>query len=125
MKEIINQWLEAKEAEAQAVANRRAIEDQLSEAFAVSESDEGIKTVAVDGYKVKITSRIDRKVDADKLAKLAANTSIPAPVWQGLVRWKAEVNTKSYKDLPEETKAILADAFTLKAGRPSYQITQG
>ena len=122
--QLVIAWLEAKKSEAFAVESRRIVEDKLSEALGILETDDGAKTIDTEcGHRIKITCRIDRKIDPDLLAKLGQENGVPAPVWQGLVRWKADTNTKALKELPEQFKAALSGAITAKAGRPSYQIT--
>lgn len=122
--ELVSIWIEAKKSEAFAVESRRIVEDKLSEALGILETDDGAKTIDTEcGHKIKITCRIDRKIDPDLLAKLGEENGVPTPIWQGLVRWKAETNTKALKGLPEQFKAALSGAITAKAGRPSYQIT--
>lgn len=50
---IYQEWLDAKAAEAEAVAKRRAIEDQLTKHYNIQEAFEGTANFAADGYKVK------------------------------------------------------------------------
>ena len=61
---LFAQWMEAKARESQAASDRRAIEDSLAEEFALNEQNEGSKTHKLEGYVVKITQRMNRKVES-------------------------------------------------------------
>lgn len=63
MKELFQQWLDAKEKERAAVEKRRSIEDRLSELLASEMPADGQKTIKADGFAVKVTSRITYKVN--------------------------------------------------------------
>ena len=115
------QWLAAKEAERQAVEQRRAIEDQLIAELRVAETDEGTRTVEAGEYKVKITCRMNRRIDADALQEIAAECGITDHLGD-LFRWKPEINAKAWKAADESiTKPLLA-AITTQPGRPSFAI---
>lgn len=115
------QWLAAKEAERQAVEQRRAIEDQLIAELRVAETDEGTRTVEAGEYKVKITCRMNRRIDAEALQEIAAECGIAEHLGD-LFRWKPEINAKAWKSADESiTKPLLA-AITTQPGRPSFAI---
>ena len=58
-------WIQAKEDERKAVENRRQYEDELLSLIGVAENFEGTENAeAPGGYKIKITCRMSRKVDA-------------------------------------------------------------
>ena len=115
------QWLAAKESERQAVEQRRAIEDQLIAELRVAETDEGTRTVEAGEYKVKITCRMNRRIDAEALQEIAAEYGITDHLGD-LFRWKPEINAKAWKSADESiTKPLLA-AITTQPGRPSFAI---
>lgn len=116
-------WLEAKEAERQAVEDRRRIEDRIKSLAGVSEHLEGTETLAPPGYAIKIVGRIERKVDADRLQELAAEHGLSGHL-PALFRWKAEVNAAAWKSVSPEITAPLCDAITAKPGRPSFSIAR-
>ena len=70
--QLAKMWLFAKESETIATADRRKIEDQIRKIANIRDDTEGTETLALEGFKVKIVGRIDRKVDADKVQELAA-----------------------------------------------------
>ena len=115
-------WLIAKQAEADAIANRRFIEDQLASIINVRADLDGTETVESDQYTVKIVGRIDRKVDADKLQEIAIEHGLMDHL-SSLFRWKPEINATAWKQADPAIVRPLADAITTKPGRPSFKIT--
>ena len=115
-------WLIAKQAEADAIANRRSIEDQLASITNVSADLDGTETLEVGQYTVKIVGRIDRKVDADKLQEIAIEHGLTDHL-SSLFRWKPEINATAWKQADPAIVRPLADAITAKPGRPSFKIT--
>lgn len=73
-------------------------------------------------YALKITGRIDRKVDADKLQALAIEHGLTDQL-SSLFRWKPEINMTAWKQASPEIVRPLADAITAKPGRPSFKVT--
>ncbi len=123
MKELLQQWLDAKEVERAAVEKRRSIEDRLSELLASEMPADGQKTIKADGFAVKVTSRIAYKVNGEALQELASKKGIPLPLLQQAFRWKCEVIGKGWSELEKGIQSALSDAVTAEKGRPSYQIT--
>ena len=113
----------AKQAEATATADRRNIEDRIRELTGVRDDVEGTENVKAPGYKVKIVSRLDRKVDADKVQELAAEHGLTTHL-SSLFRWKPELNMSAWKAADESITRPLAAAITTKPGRPSFSIEQ-
>jgi len=65
LNELSAMWMAAKEAEKEATTKRRKIEDWMKSLIGVAENMEGTETAEPGQYVIKITGRIDRKVDAD------------------------------------------------------------
>ena len=120
---LSSMWLMAKTAEATAVADRRNIEDRIREITGVRDDVEGTETIKVTGYKVKVVSRLDRKVDAEKVQDLAAEHGLTAHL-SSLFRWKPEINMSAWKSADESITGPLSGAITTKPGRPSFSIEQ-
>ena len=114
-------WLAAKEAELEAVEDRRRIEDRIKSLVGVAETLDGTETVDPDRYTIKIVGRIDRKVDSDKLQELAAEHGLTEHL-SSLFRWKPEINMAVWKATDEAITKPLAAAITAKPGRPSFTI---
>lgn len=119
---LYDKWLEAKETERQAVEARRAIEDELIQLFQVDDTKDGSKTYKPEGYKVKVTTRLSRRVDADTLIDLASQAGIGQEHLQALFRWKPEINLREWQNAAPEITGPLAPAITTKPGRPSFSI---
>lgn len=115
------EWLDAKETERQAAEARRLIEDELIAELGIAETDEGSRTVKADGYKVKVTCRMNRTIDAEALQEIAAEAGLTAHLGE-LFRWKPEINAKAWKETDESITAPLLGAITTKPGRPSFSI---
>ena len=64
-------WLEAKTRETVAVADRRKLEDQMVVAFHVPKNLDTTISHEIDGYKIKLEGRINKKIDAEKLQVIA------------------------------------------------------
>jgi hypothetical protein len=117
--DLIEQWRKAKETEAAAVEERRRIEDTIAVIVGLPEDFEG--TLKLSGI-LKITGRIDRKVDTDALQDLAREAGLTDHL-SALFRWKAEINAKAWDAAAEAITRPLAGAITAKPGRPSFTIT--
>src|SRR5690554_1576824 len=118
---IYQQWLDAKETERQAAEARRQIEDKLITELGITETDEGSRTVKADGYKVKVTCRMNRSIDADALQEIAAECGLTQHLGD-LFRWKPDLNAKAWKEADQSITAPLLAAITTKPGRPSFSI---
>lgn len=116
-------WIEAKAREVKATNDRRAIEDQMRSLIGVAENLDGTMTAKPDGYVVKITGRINRKVNADKLQELAAEAGLTEHL-SSLFRWKPEINMTAWKATDAAITTPLLGAITSEAGRPSFAITK-
>ena len=117
------QWLAAKEAEKLAVEKRRLIEDELVNSLKIDAAHEGVTSSTIEGYQVKVTCRIDRKVDADLVQEIAAEHGLSEHL-SSLFRWKPELNMSAWKAADESITRLLAGAITAKPGRPSFTITK-
>ena len=119
---LYQRWLDAKEVERDAIADRRKLEDEMVKAFYVPKDLDGTKTYEKDGFVVKIVGRIDRKVNADKLQDLAAEYGLTDHL-SSLFRWKPEINASAWKSADSLITTPLLDAITTTNGRPSFTIT--
>lgn len=120
---IYQKWIDAKAAEASAIEARRAIEDELRNTLSVPDALDGTKNYEEEGYNVKVVGRIDRKVDADKLQELAAESGLSDHL-SSLFRWTPSINMGAWKAAAENITGPLARAITSKPGRPSFSITK-
>lgn len=116
-------WIEAKAREAKAINDRRSIEDQMRSLIGIPDNLDGTTTASPDGYVVKVTGRINRKVNADKLQELAAEAGLTEHL-SSLFRWKPEINMTAWKATDAAITTPLLGAITSEAGRPSFAITK-
>lgn len=123
LEELSRLWFIAKQDETIAIQNRRELEDKMSEIIDINPATEGTINVEGNEYKIKIMTRLTRKVDADKLQEIAAEHDLSKEL-STLFRWKADIDMKSWKLAPPEVTNVLALAVTTTAGRPSYSITK-
>ena len=121
LNELAAMWLAAKEAEREAVEDRRRIEDRIKSLVGVAETLDGTETVDPSRFTIKIVGRIDRKVDGDKLQELAAEHGLTEHL-SSLFRWKPEINMAAWKAADPSITRPLSAAITAKPGRPSFTI---
>ena len=120
--ELCEAWGKAKAAEAAAIEHRRKIEDEIIGWLGVSDGLDGTESHEVDGYVLKITGRMNRKVDSDRLQEIAAEHDLSGHLGS-LFRWKPELNLAAWKNAASTITAPLAAAITTTPGRPSVAIT--
>jgi hypothetical protein len=118
---LVTQWMGAKSMEHDATTLRRSIEDKLVDFYGVLPTGEGTANFATDGHKIKIVSRLNRKVDTDKVQQIAAELGISDKL-STIFRWKAEINTTEWRAEPESIRAALSGAVTTTPGRPTFSI---
>ena len=123
MNTLYQRWLDAKKLEAAAVTERRQLEDQMAEDFGLPKDLDGTVNHQVDGYKIKMEGRINKKIDADKLQMLAAEAGISEHL-SNLFRWKPEINVKVWNAAAEAVTGPLLGAITSTPGRPTFTITK-
>ena len=116
------EWLDAKETERAATEARRVVEDYLIEELGPSEQFEGTKTVDAGIYKIKITSRMSRKVDGEKIQEIAAEAGLSEHL-SSLFRWKPELNMSAWKSADKSITTPLLGGITTTPARASFSIT--
>jgi hypothetical protein len=115
------EWLEAKDSEKRATAKRREIEDEIINLSSFSSQKDETQKMKTSLHAVKIVSRIDRKVDSEKVQELAAEHGLTDHLGT-LFRWKPEINMAAWNASDESITRPLAAAITAKPGRPSFTI---
>lgn len=117
------EWMDAKEVEAAAIADRRKIEDRMFNELNLPANLNGTVNKLINGYKIKVEGRINRKIDADKLQEIATESGLTEHL-SSLFRWKPEINTKVWNAADEAVTGPLLDAITSTPGRPTFTITK-
>lgn len=117
---IYEAWIAAKEAEREAVEERRMLEDALVRQLQLDDK-EGSKTIKEDDFVIKVTNRYNRKVDSDLLQEIAAENGLSEHL-STLFRWKPEIDARAWKAADQSITNPLAQAITTTPGRPSFNI---
>lgn len=118
------EWQYWKVKEQEATDRRRAIEDKLTEALKIDATVDASKTYKpVDGWKVKVTTRLNHRVNGDELQTIAHEFGLGDHL-PTLFRWKPEINAKAWKNAAAEITGPLSKAITTTASRPSFKIEQ-
>lgn len=116
---LARDWLEAKQRETQAQAERIKIEEQLSSALDAKQ--EGSVTHKIDGYKVTLTQPVTRKVDP----KVWATVENKCPEALRPIKTKIEPDVTGIKwlmDNQPSTWAKIAPAFESKKGKIGVKV---
>ena len=113
MDNLAELWLQYKRAEQEATDRRRDIEDIM---LANNRTDWA-------GYKVKVTTRDNWKIDGDKLQEVAAAHGLTDHLGR-LFRWKPEINMTLWKASSPSITDALSKAITVTPGRASFAITK-
>ena len=116
-------WIAAKQAETQAIERRREIEDLLVQILAIDDQADGTTNILLDDFKIKVVSRLNRKVDAEKVQEIAAEYGLIEHL-SSLFRWKPEINLTAWKAADVGITTPLLDAVTTTASRPSFSISK-
>jgi len=119
--DMIETWIEAKKTEAEAIVSRRVAEDAMIKHYKVKDGFEGTQSQTEDGFKVKITGRLNRKVNADLLQEIAADNGLTEHL-STLFSWKPSLNMAAWKNSSEEITKPLLGAITTTPGRPTFKI---
>lgn len=117
---LAQRWIDAKDAESRAVANRRAIEDELI-ALLGEPKDEGTFNHEAGQLKITVTQRMTRRVDADLLQEIAVEAGLFDHL-KDLFRWKPEINMRAWRDSDPVITGALAAAITTTPSKPSFKI---
>jgi hypothetical protein len=122
--DLARQWCDAKTDEAIAVAKRRTLEDRISELLELDAAKEGTSTARTEqGWVIKTTSRLNRKVDADRLQELATEHGLTEHLSK-LFRWSAEISMTAWKSAADNITRPLLGAIETKPGRPTFSISK-
>ena len=119
--ELIQDWLDAKRDEAEAIELRRDAEDLLIKSLGLSGDFEGTENYLIGNYKVKVVGRMNRKIDSEKLQEIAAEHGLSQHL-SALFRWKPEIVATAWKSADTSITNPLLGAVTTTPGRPSFSV---
>jgi hypothetical protein len=122
LQQLSAEWIEAKNAEKEAIEKRRLVEDEIVRILEIHETDERTRKLEADIYTIKITCRINRKVDGDLAQEIAAENGMEEFLPM-LFRWKPELSMTAWDAVGDNVKQVFSRAITATPGRPSFNIT--
>lgn len=124
--ELLKQWAEQKDKLATICAPIVAEEMRLRKlvfAIAFPSPVEGTNDVDIpNGWKIKGTYKLDRKLDEAALPIALAELRKQNVVTETLIRYKPEIETKAYKALSDANRMILEQAMTIKPASPTLEL---
>lgn len=115
--EVASAWIAAKEAERLAIQHRRELDAVIVQMS--SQKDEGSVSSTAGDYAVKVTFKLDRKLDTEALQ--VAWASVP-PAAQAAVKWKADLSLTAFKNLDQGSAHELEKYITTKPASPSVSV---
>lgn len=116
MKELIEQYLEAKALEQKAKEHRLEIEAKLSSVFNFTDP-EGTKTEIFPPYKLSITNNLKRIIDLEKYNSCYwGNCSF--------INLTPEIDMKSLRIAEKKFPARVAECVTVKPQKPTIKIQE-
>ncbi len=104
-----------KAEEERIAASRREYDAEIAKRLA--ETDEGTVSRTDGEYRVSVTYKLDRKLDADAIK---AKWNLLSGIEQNCVKWAPSLDLKNYRALPN--KATFADCLTTKPASPTIKI---
>lgn len=120
---LYQQWMEAKAAETEMTARRRAIEEEIAKSLEVPEDWEGSYTLKDGGFKINVKRAFTRKVDDKRLTAIANEFGLQEYL-STLFRWKPEINLKAWQDAEPTVTDKLAQAVTTTPGKIGIKIEE-
>jgi|DEB0MinimDraft_6_1074348.scaffolds.fasta_scaffold67764_2 hypothetical protein len=121
LKGLSSAWIDAKEIERQAVEKRRSIEDAMKVMMEIDDMNDTTTTKRIEDIRIKVTTRLNRKINSEKLQDLAAESGL-SEYLPTLFRWKPEINMSVWKKTDSSITDKLLDAVTTVPSRPSFNI---
>ena len=119
LKNLSEQWLEAKTLERDAAERRRVLEDQMRQCMKIEDNEEGTVSTLIGPYKVKANCRINRKIDPEKFLLLANDAQIDVSEF---TKWKCELVISAWKKQTPYIQQKLSKAITVEPGRPTFSV---
>ena len=119
LKNLSEQWLEAKTLERDAAERRRVLEDQMRQCMKIEDNEEGTVSTLIGPYKVKANCRINRKIDPEKFLMLANDAQIDVSEF---TKWKCELVMSAWKKQTPYIQQKLSKAITAEPGRPTFSV---
>lgn len=121
LQELSKQWEKAKAKEKAANTERVNIEAEMAMMLNIPEDLDGTKKFETEDYKVTITGRITKKIDADLLQEIADENNTSNYLGT-LFNWKPTLDAKAWRNANPTITSPLMGAITSKPGKPSFKV---
>jgi hypothetical protein len=124
---LVMAWLEAKDA---ADAVKEIIANELEKrkelfAFLYQAPKEGVNKLELgEGYSIKGTYKLDRKVDEAVLQTVMEELATTGANPDALIEWKPALKTAVYRELTVEQIAIMDKALIIKPSTPTLEFVE-
>jgi len=115
MKDLCQAVIMAKAREKAAKETRLTAEAALIKAIGPTKI-EGTETKAVDGFKISVTTKLNRNLD------IGAYQDLQLPENMSFVDFKPSINLKNLRMIERIDPALVAKCITTKPGKPSLKI---
>ena len=120
--ELVAELYRVKQDEQNVRNKRMALETELATVISVPDDWEGNKTNTVGDYKVKLTRKMNVKIDELKLRELAIVNNI-TPALETCFRWKPELNKREWDAADPDIRVKLSAAMEVTPGKASFTVT--
>ena len=118
---LFKELYEAKQQEDIFKAKRTALEEQIALTWGIPQEWEGSHMEKTDEFKVKISRRMNLKIDADALTDIAHKHDLGSFLGT-LFKWKPELDKKQWDKADENIKAAFAESMTKTPGKVSVSV---
>lgn len=121
---LYEEYLKIKAYEEKAAARKLEIEKELLRIHEI-EATEGSKTFKDGNYKVCVTGKLNKTVNAEALKALPAEfPEITRELLGTVFKWKPDIIAAEWKKLDEEVQEVLSRAITVTPAKISFKITK-
>ena len=117
MKDLCIKFIEAKNNEALAKKQRLQAETELIAAMCPAKL-EGTETKATDGFKVSVTSKLNRSLDYEKYQSLGI------PENMSFVDLRPAINLKNLRMIERLDPELVAQCVTVKPAKPALKVEE-
>lgn len=119
--ELTSRLYQVKEEERQVKLKRLNLEAAMAQAIGIPENWEGSLTNHVGQYKVRVSRKMNVKINSEKLTDCAQKNGL-TPQLQTLFRWKPEINKSAWDAADRKVIAALAPAIESTPGKATFNI---
>lgn len=120
----IERWYVVAEQLAKAKEEEMTLRKKIAKTY-FPDPVEGVNDVPMsDGWVMKMTYKIDRKIISEKFALLQDEFKTAKLPLKDLVRFKPDLAVGEYKKLTEEQRKLFDKAMEIKPGAPTLEITK-